>query len=87
MLTAARARPLVASMPVSVRSCRLSVTRRSSPPSSAAGATPTTLSASATDDDGQAVSGYLATTGYDRVTGLGTIDGPRFVPAIADATR
>jgi subtilase family serine protease len=42
---------------------------------------------SASDDDGNAVSGYLATTGYDRVTGLGTIDAPRFVPAIADATR
>jgi subtilase family serine protease len=42
---------------------------------------------SATDHAGNAVSGYLATTGYDRVTGVGTIDAPRFVPAIADATR
>jgi subtilase family serine protease len=37
--------------------------------------------------DGRRVSGYLATTDYDRVTGLGTIDGPRFVRALARATR
>jgi subtilase family serine protease len=35
------------------------------------------------DDPGTIVDGYLARRGYDLVTGLGTIDGPRFVRALA----
>jgi kumamolisin len=41
----------------------------------------------AADGSGQGtiVEGYLARRGYDLVTGLGTIDAPRFVPALARA--
>lgn len=35
---------------------------------------------------GKQVQGYLAKRGFDLVTGLGTIDAPRFVPALAAAT-
>ncbi|MDW5596834.1 S8 family serine peptidase [Conexibacter stalactiti] len=37
--------------------------------------------------DGHLITGYLAGPGYDRVTGLGTITAPRFVPALARAAR
>ncbi|HEY0117979.1 MAG TPA: S8 family serine peptidase, partial [Cellulomonas sp.] len=42
----------------------------------------------AKDDSGQGtqIQGFIAQPGYDAVTGLGTIDPPRFIPALARAT-